>query len=96
MKIIRDIREQAFNSLQIQKLGTSGHTELLSISLEAGAVFPTHTSPSGAWLVVLEGSLVFHMDGKSFPLEPLEALQIPARIPHSVTGRSACKFLIAR
>ena len=45
--------------------------EILSISLEKGAVLPEHTSPRDAFLVVLEGALDFNIDGRVFSLESI-------------------------
>ncbi len=57
--ISNQIADQKFDNLQVQKLVKTNVLEILSISLEKGATFPKHTSPTDAQLIVLEGDIVF-------------------------------------
>ena len=70
--------------------------EILSISLEKGAVLPEHTSPRDAFLVVLEGALDFNIDGRVFSLESLEDFSFPRNVAHWVEAREDSRFLIIR
>ena len=70
--------------------------EILSISLEKGAVLPEHTSPRDAFLVVLEGALDFNIDGRVFSLESLEDFSLPRNAAHWVEAREDSRFLIIR
>lgn len=70
--------------------------EILSISLEKGAVLPEHTSPRDAFLVVLEGALDFNIDGRVFSLESLEDFSFPRNAAHWVEAREDSRFLIIR
>ena len=59
------IADQPFDNLQIKKIVKTDALEILSISLEKGTTFPEHTSPKDAQLIVLEGNIVFHINGSA-------------------------------
>tara|TARA_R110002012_G_scaffold283304_1_gene473547 strand:- start:74004 stop:74297 length:294 start_codon:yes stop_codon:yes gene_type:complete len=90
------IKDQSFNALQVQKLVKTDHIEILSISLEKGAVFPKHTSATDAELVVLQGCIVFHINKKDFELSTQEHFSFPKEVAHWVEATEDSKFLIIR
>lgn len=95
-QIDNTVKSQPFDGLQIRKAFKIEGVEVLSITLEAGAVFPEHTSPADAFLLVLEGAIDFHIDGNCFPLEKLDNFSFPKLTPHRVEARKASRFLIIR
>ncbi|GLU45210.1 hypothetical protein Musp01_28340 [Muricauda sp. NBRC 101325] len=62
------IAQQPFNGLQIEQLVKNTSLEILSISLAKNAIFPKHTSPKDAHLIVLEGSIDFYIENQSINL----------------------------
>jgi quercetin dioxygenase-like cupin family protein len=90
------VKDQSFDALQIQKLLRNERFEILSISLEAGALFPKHTSPREAILVLLEGRIEFYIDEVHYELQPQETLQFAADTEHWVKALKNSKFLIIR
>ncbi len=90
------IKSQVFDKLQIQKLVKNDALEILSISLEKGAIFPEHTSPTDATLVVLEGAIVFHINGEDYSIKKLEHFSFPKEEKHWVEAFKDSKFLIIR
>lgn len=90
------IRTQTFDALQIQKQLGNDRFEILSISLEAGALFPEHTSPKEAILVLLEGQIEFYIDEVHYDLLPQQTLQFSADTKHWVKALKNSKFLIIR
>jgi quercetin dioxygenase-like cupin family protein len=94
--INNSIATQKFDQLQIEKLLKNDNFEILSISLEKGSVFPDHTSPNHAYLVVLEGEIEFHILGEKHMLEKLQLLDFPENTTHSVLAVEDSKFLIIR
>jgi len=82
--------------LQVSKIFQSETTETLLITLEEGKVFPTHTSPKDALLVVIEGSINFHIANDSIALEQHEVYTFKKDIQHHVTSNKNAKFLIIR
>lgn len=94
--IQNSIKDQAFNKLQVHKLAQNETIEILSISLEKGALFPTHTSPKDAQLIVIEGDIVFHIEGGEYRLETQQHFSFPKDTEHWVSANENTKFLIVR
>ncbi len=90
------IAEQKFDKVQVQKLVQTDALEILSISLEKGATFPEHTSPTDAQLIVLEGDIVFHINKTSYQLKSQQNFNFPKATPHAVKANKHSKFLIIR
>ena len=67
-EISNQIENQTYENLQVQILVKTPKYDILSISLEKDAVFPEHSSPTDAQLIVLEGAIVFHIDGEPYQL----------------------------
>ena len=95
-EIGRQIKTQTIDGLQVRKPIEKQALEILSITLEKGAVFPEHTSPRDAHLVVLEGALDFFIDGRVFSLKALEDFSFPKEVTHRVEAREDSRFLIIR
>jgi quercetin dioxygenase-like cupin family protein len=95
-QINKQIADQKFDKLQLQKLVKTDVFEILSISLEKGATFPEHTSPTDAQLIVLEGDITFHINGKSYGLFTHQNFNFPKAKAHTVFANKNSKFLIVR
>lgn len=94
--INNQIADQQFNGLQVQKLAKTSNLEILSISLEKESDFPEHTSPRDAQLIVLEGDILFHINGDSYQLKKYEHFNFPKETVHWVHANYNSKFLIIR
>ena len=90
------IKSQAFDGLKVEKLVKNTKLEILSISLEKGSLFPEHTSPSDAQLIVLEGDIIFHIHGEPYHLTAQQHFSFPKEVPHWVKANENSKFLIIR
>ncbi len=90
------INSQEFDKLQIRKLKKTDTVEVLSISMEKETVFPKHTSPTEAQLIMLEGDINFHINKKSFHLIDKQHFSFPAKTEHWVKANKNSKFLIIR
>ncbi len=95
-EIGKQIKTQLIDGIQVLKILKNRDLEILSITLEKGAVLPEHISPKDATLVVLEGALVFHIQGNSYLLEQWEDLLFPKKAPHWVEASENTRFLIIR
>lgn len=95
-KIGQLIKAQPIKGIDVKKPLKTKTFEVLSISLEKGAVLPEHTSPKDAFLLVLQGAVDFHIDEKSYSLETLEDFSFPANTPHWVSARENSKILVIR
>lgn len=90
------IAVQPVDKLQVQKIAQNETFEILSISLEKDAVFPEHTSPTDAQLVVLEGDIFFHVKGETFHLKKQQHFSFAKEEKHWVKANENSKFLIVR
>lgn len=90
------LQEQVFDGLQIKQVWKSETYEILSISLEAGHIFPEHFSHKDAKLLLLEGEIYFGIDNQVFNLVPFQIFEFKAYTKHYVKALTNSKFLIIR
>lgn len=90
------IAQQPFDGLQVEQLVKNPALEILSISLAKNAVFPNHTSPKDAHLIVLEGSINFHIENQIVNLTAQQHFGFSKEVEHWVTAKEDTKFLIIR
>jgi quercetin dioxygenase-like cupin family protein len=85
-----------FDGLKAGKILDINAKEILCISLEKDAVFPKHTSPTDAHLLVLEGEISFFINDASYTLKPHQVFNFPKEKEHWVEAVENSKFLIIR
>ncbi len=85
-----------YDGLQISQVRKSGSLEILSISLEAGHIFPEHISHKDAILLLLEGEVYFGIENQVINLVPLLLFYFKADTKHFVKALTDSKFLIIR
>lgn len=90
------IANQEIKKLQVANIHRNESFEILSISLEQGNVFPEHTSSKDAVLLVLEGAIAFHMEGKTYPLKKRQLFSFQKDTAHWVEAIKDARFLIIR
>ena len=90
------IAQQPYDGLQVEHLVKNETMEILSISLAKDAIFPSHTSPKDAHLVVLEGSIEFHIENQSVTLLPQQHFGFSKEVEHWLRALADTKFLIIR
>ena len=95
-KINDTINTTSFEGLQAEKLIDINAKEVLQISLEANTVFPKHTSPTDAHLLVLEGSISFFINKIEYKLNKHQIFYFPKEVEHWVEAHENSKFLIIR
>ncbi len=88
--------EQEIDKLQIRQLEKNESYEILSISLEAGCMFPEHISYKDAKLLMLQGEVYFGIEQEIVPLSPFQIFEIPRDKKHFVKALVDSKFLIIR
>ena len=91
-----EIKDLGFEDLQIVKLVKEELLDILAISLEKDSVFPEHTSPREAHLIVLEGAIEFRINGKKYEIGQMQQFDFPPGVKHSVYALQNAKFLIIR
>lgn len=95
-KTNNEIIDQNYDNLQVQIIVETPKYDILSISLEKDAIFPEHSSPTDAQLIVLEGDITFHIVGEPYHLKKHQRFDFPKRIEHWVKANENSKFLIIR
>lgn len=90
------IKSQPYEKLKVEKLAKNDALEILSISLEKNAVFPEHTSPTDAQLIVLEGDIIFHINDEPYHIVAQQNFSFPKEVAHWVKANENSKFLIIR
>ncbi|WP_136468340.1 cupin domain-containing protein [Flagellimonas onchidii] len=94
--INNQIKEQETKGLQVASLVKTEALEILTISLEKDAIFPKHSSPKDAQLIVLEGDIDFHINQTKYNLTTHQNFDFPAEQEHWVKANKSSKFLIVR
>jgi quercetin dioxygenase-like cupin family protein len=59
-------------------------------------VLKKHVTALPALLVVLKGQIAFEMEGKTATLSALNTFEIPAHVPHEVTGLEESTFILIK
>lgn len=95
-KISDAINTTSFQGLQVGKLVDINAQEILQISLEAASVFPKHTSPRDALLIVLEGEISFFINNAEYKLLKHQVFNFPKNEEHWVEAKKNSRFLIIR
>ena len=90
------LAEQKFKDLQIAQLIRTSDYEILSVTLEAGAMFPEHTSPKDTHIIVLEGEIYFGVNNEVYNLSAHQVFDFEADVKHFVKALTNTKFLIIR
>jgi len=90
------INTEEYDGLQITKISHTDSRVILLISLEKDAIFKKHLSPRDAHLIVLEGSINFHINDTSFVLNKHQVFDFPKNQEHWVEARCNSKFLVLR
>jgi len=88
--------DKTIKGLKVEKIFKSASTETLLISLEKGALLPTHTSPKSTFLVVLEGDIDFHINKEIINLVKHQMYTFGKELEHMVIANNNSKFLIIR
>ncbi|KAA3437120.1 cupin domain-containing protein [Rufibacter hautae] len=61
-----------------------------------GQELKTHTTPTAALLIMLEGTCSFHIHGTSQLLQPGAIIMIPATVPHSLNAETDFKMVLVK
>lgn len=95
-KINDTINLTSYKGLKAGKLLDLNAKEILLISLEENSIFPEHTSPTNAHVLVLEGTITFFINTQEYKLTKHQVFNFPKDEPHWVKASESSKFLIIR
>jgi quercetin dioxygenase-like cupin family protein len=68
----------------------------IAIRLMNGQVLKKHMSATPAMIIVLKGEVLFEMEGNTSVIKELNTFEIPATVPHEVTGLEESVFLLIK
>ena len=68
----------------------------IAIGLMQGQILKKHLSATPAMIIVLKGTILFQMDGKTTVIDEFNTFEIPATVPHEVTGLEESIFLLIK
>jgi quercetin dioxygenase-like cupin family protein len=95
-QIENQIANIEYKGLTVKKLASKKGCETVLIAIEKGHAIPDHTSPRDTLLVMLEGVIHFHINGKEYALEKFQSFNFPAKEIHKVLAITDSKLLIIR
>ena len=94
--MIKNVHEEHFEGLKVDKIVISDSCETLSVRLAKDSTLPNHKTPKDALLFVHFGEIVFKISNKEITLTVGDTYIIPKNIEHSVYANSNAIFLINR
>ena len=68
----------------------------IAIGLTPGQVLKKHLSATPALIIVLKGRILFQLERNTTVIAELDTLEIPASVPHEVTGLEESIFLLIK
>lgn len=75
-------------------LAKSRGGSLTLFAFDKGQGLSEHTSPFDAFVLVLEGSLILTIGGKTAVATPGAVVRMPAGIPHALDAPEACRMVL--
>ncbi|MBA3900579.1 MAG: cupin domain-containing protein [Bacteroidetes bacterium] len=78
------------------KVFESEKCKVMEMALSKGDDIKTHSSPVDALLVILEGNIIFQIEGEDVVLVKFDAYKIPAIVPHSLHAQEDSRMLLIK
>ncbi len=75
------------------RLAHSGQSTFAQVTLEPGATAARHQHIHEQWTYVIEGEMIFELDGEERILTPGMAAQIPSNTFHSAKTITGCRVI---
>jgi quercetin dioxygenase-like cupin family protein len=94
MKIENVLNQIEYKQIQSKRLVTNGTQQVNIMSLEKGSVIPPHTSTKDATIVIMEGNVVFSLEGEDQDLTTNDTFSFNANQEHHVKALTDTKFLL--
>ena len=78
-----EMEKEVMNDKLARRFVTGEKAMLAQIFLKKGALVPTHQHESEQITYILEGALLFRLEGKEVTVSKGQVLLIPSNVPHS-------------
>jgi quercetin dioxygenase-like cupin family protein len=82
--------------VQAKKVAQAGHFAVTLVCLAKGERLDPHTSPTDAFIYVLEGDANFNLEGHAHFIQAGDGLAFKAQAVHSVNALTDFKMLLVR
>ena len=92
--ILHDLVTPTENGIASRVLARTGEGTLTLFAFDKGQALSEHTTPFDAEVLVLEGSLVLTIAGKSVRAAPGTIVRMPANVPHAVDATEPTRMLL--
>lgn len=80
----------------VVQIKNTDKTQILAIGLRQNQVLKKHITSIPALLVVLEGKVLFEIEGSTTEIPSMSTIDIPANVLHEVTGLQESLFLVIK
>lgn len=88
--------EKGQDKVHFKNIFETGNGGVSLVAFEAGQTLDTHLAPAEVMVTVLEGEIVFTMDGNPNDLKAGQFLLMGADVPHSVAAKTDAKLLLIK
>ena len=85
-----------FEGVKTKKLLSHGNFNVTLISIEKGTELPTHVADSDAVVLVVEGKVIFTIEGKEHELGLNDMYEFSKDVPHSLKALENSKILLTK
>ena len=85
-----------YTKVQSKKVSSNAHFAVNLISLEKGNKLKAHTSPTDAVVVVLNGHILFHIEGAVHSLRDQDLISFEKNQVHEVEAVEDSKIILIR
>ena len=80
----------------VMSIRNTDKLQVAAIGLKKDQVLKKHVTALPALLIVLKGKIAFEMEGTATTLSALNTFEIPANVPHEVTGVEESTFILIK
>lgn len=88
--------EIGHDKVHVRNIFETGNGGVSLVAFEAGQKLDTHLAPFEVMVTVLEGEIVFTMDGKAHTLTAGQFLLMGQDVPHSVESKTDSKLMLVK
>ena len=96
MKVENIYQQVLHDSISKQQLYKNERFHVLLLQMKEGELLKTHTSPTDAFLLVLEGSILFLIEEKEYLLKKGDSFTFKAGEKHAVQALTDVSFLLVK
>jgi quercetin dioxygenase-like cupin family protein len=85
-----------FDKIKSKKIAHTNSFDTILLTIEAGNVLKEHISNTDAYLLVLEGDIVFNINNENIALTKNDGIAFGKNIPHAITAQTNARMLLIK